>query len=157
MASSSFDRLQLSHMRRSVQMSILAASALGLLLVWTIPLGAQEKPQIKVQEVLNTTATGSGNPLRVPERNPQAIAVVADFPPGAETPRHTHKFPRYVYVIDGTLTVEAEGEEKKQYSAGSMFVETEAAHQARNSGTTPTRVLVVDIVEEGTERSTPIQ
>lgn len=49
--------------------------------------------------------------------------VVFDVEPGWETARHFHPGHVFVYVTDGTLEVDVEGEERMTVSAGDAFYE----------------------------------
>lgn len=62
--------------------------------------------------------------------------------PGAHLPRHTHPGVEMSYVVEGELTVTIEGKGDLVVKAGSSFsVPPGAAHSARNSASTPTKVL----------------
>jgi len=58
--------------------------------------------------------------------------------------------PVFVYVLDGELEVQTEGEEARRYKAGEAFLESIGRwHQAHNKGDAPTRILVVFMGEAG--------
>ena len=62
---------------------------------------------------------------------------VAEIAPGAETGEHSHPTPRFVYVIEGSVTVEFEGGSPRVFTAGEGFQETPGAeHTFRNASTT---------------------
>jgi quercetin dioxygenase-like cupin family protein len=43
---------------------------------------------------------------------------IADWAPGADTGRHIHPTPRFVYVLEGTITMEMEGQPAQIFKAG---------------------------------------
>ncbi|HYN00283.1 MAG TPA: cupin domain-containing protein [Aestuariivirgaceae bacterium] len=111
---------------------------------------AQEPPKIKAIPVAKVTATMADQPLAFPSEKPQVVVGVAEFAPGAVTPRHKHPALRYVYVLEGALTVEMEGGMSHNYPAGSFIVESmDKWHLGKNAGTTPTKILIIDQVVEG--------
>jgi quercetin dioxygenase-like cupin family protein len=56
----------------------------------------------------------------------------------------------FVYVLEGTLTVQADGGQPREYPAGKAFMEDiNHWHQAFNKGTAPVKILVVFMGEEG--------
>jgi quercetin dioxygenase-like cupin family protein len=63
---------------------------------------------------------------------------------------HEHPNIRYVYVIDGALTIELENGTRREFAPGMIFVEALGTrHHGMNAGSTPTRVLFIDHSEEG--------
>jgi quercetin dioxygenase-like cupin family protein len=111
---------------------------------------AQEPPRIEATPVAKATTTMAAQPLVFPSEKPQVVVGIAEFAPGSVTPRHKHPSLRYVYVLEGTLTVEMEGGMRHDYPAGSFIVESmDQWHLGRNAGTTPMKILVIDQVVEG--------
>ena len=56
----------------------------------------------------------------------------------------------YAYILDGDLTVTYESGEVKDYHPGDALMEAVGtAHNGRNNGTVPVRVLVVNMGAEG--------
>jgi hypothetical protein len=68
--------------------------------------------------------------------------------PGGRTALHQHPVPVYVYVLEGTLTVQAQGAEAREYKPGQAFLEdVNHWHQAFNRGGAPVKILVVFVGE----------
>lgn len=95
-------------------------------------------PVVKAQTmirvpVLQTDTTG-GN---------EAHMWVAEIEPGAETGLHSHPTPRFVYVIEGAVVLEIEGEPDRTFAAGEGFQERPGVvHNFRNaSATRPARAM----------------
>ena len=74
-----------------------------------VALGAETK------KILQTELQG--------ETGREANIVVFEVEPGWETERHIHPGHVFVYVTDGTIEVDVEGQEQKTYSAGEAFYE----------------------------------
>lgn len=110
----------------------------------------QEESKIKMTPLLETVTTLTGQKLEYPGKNPQVTVTLAEIPPGAAVGWHEHPNLRYVYVIEGTLTIEMEDGTKRVFPAGTIFVEAvRTRHRGLNSGTTPVKVLFIDHAEAG--------
>jgi quercetin dioxygenase-like cupin family protein len=69
--------------------------------------------------------------------SPVAYLWVADLAPGASTGKHSHPTPRFVYVLEGSVTVEIEGQSPTTYRAGDAFQEApNVAHNFSNASST---------------------
>jgi quercetin dioxygenase-like cupin family protein len=99
--------------------------------------------------------TADGKPILLPQKDAQVVASIFDIPPGASLPVHKHPFPRYGYVLAGTLQVtKAETGEKFTYKTGDFIVEMIGEwHQGANTGTEPVKLLVIDQVEKGAKNT----
>jgi quercetin dioxygenase-like cupin family protein len=112
----------------------------------------QALPQgFKTSPVLKTSMTASHGKLEYPRAGqPELTSVIGELEPGGRTARHQHPVPVFVYVLEGTLEVQADGGPPRQYAAGKGFLEdVNHWHQAFNKGTTPVKILVVFLGEEG--------
>jgi quercetin dioxygenase-like cupin family protein len=111
---------------------------------------AQQEPKIKVTPLLETVTTLTGQKLEYPKNNPQVKVTMAELPPGAAVGWHEHPNLRYVYVLDGTLTIEMEDGTRRVFPAGTIFVEAlRTRHRGLNAGTAPAKVLFIDHSEAG--------
>jgi quercetin dioxygenase-like cupin family protein len=60
----------------------------------------------------------------MPRRATQEVRVIAaTLKPGDRTPRHTHRFPVAVYVMQGTFTLELENRDPITAKAGEALIE----------------------------------
>jgi len=111
---------------------------------------AADAPKISVEPIARTGTTITGEKIVVPQ-NPDVVASIATFPPGAALPIHKHPYPHYVYVLDGVLTVINEDTGKTfTVKKGDFVVETNANwHYGKNEGTTPVKLLVIDQLPAG--------
>ena len=71
--------------------------------------------QAETTQVLQTELEG--------ETGREANIVAFDVEPGWETERHIHPGHVFVYVTEGSLEVDVEGEERRTFSAGEAFYE----------------------------------
>ncbi len=74
----------------------------------------------------------------------EARMFVAEIPPGGAGQLHTHPAPVLVYVLEGSLTFEPEGQESREYRADQAYMEpTTLRHRVRNSSNSERlRILV---------------
>ncbi len=121
-----------------------------VLLLGTTTAWPQQSPPVKATQLLKTTTTITGQKLEYPGKNPQVTATLVEIPPGVDVGWHEHPNIRYVYVIDGTLSIELENGARREFPAGTIFVEAVGTHHhGMNAGSTPTKVLFIDHSEEG--------
>lgn len=71
--------------------------------------------------------------------------------PGGKAPKHMHPGDEFLYVMKGTLIVEAEGKAPVTLNAGdSLYQMKGMAHEARNGSTTePVEIIVFLVIEAG--------
>lgn len=94
--------------------------------------------------------------LSIPGR--EVIQVRADFPSGAAVPKHTHPGEEVVYVLEGTLEFQLEGQPPVTVKAGEVFfVPAGTIHTAKNVSGGNSMVLSAYIVEKGKPLLTMVQ
>ena len=110
---------------------------------------AQQAP--KISPVVKATASATGQKLQYPQTDkPEIESVLIELAPGGESGRHMHPVPTYVYVLEGTLTVESDHGSPRDYAAGSGFLESmNSWHNGKNVGQAPVKALIVFVSEEG--------
>lgn len=121
-------------------------------LVAQAPAGDDALPQgFKATPVLKSGKTAGNVPIEYPKAGKaELVSVIGELEPGGRTARHQHPVPVYVYVLEGTITVQAEGHQAREYKPGQAFIEdVNHWHQAFNRGTAPVKILVVFVGEEG--------
>lgn len=73
-----------------------------------------------------------------------------DFAPGASFPRHRHPGEEIIYVLEGTVEYELDGQPAVTLKAGEvLFVPPGVVHAARNRGSIPAAELGTYVVEKG--------
>ena len=86
--------------------------------------------------------------LSIPGR--EAVQTIVSIAPGVTAPRHSHPGEEIIYVIEGTLEYEIEGQPAATYKAGDvLFVPAGAIHRAKNVGSGNGAELATYIVEKG--------
>ena len=86
--------------------------------------------------------------LSTPER--EAIQVRVDLAPGVAFGKHTHPGEEIIYVLEGTLEYELEGQPPVTVKAGDvLFVPARTVHSARNGGSGNGAELATYVVEKG--------
>jgi quercetin dioxygenase-like cupin family protein len=137
---------------------LIVVATLAFLLITPMAVARQATPAAPVEPVgltltpiLETTTTITGQPIRFPQGDNQFTAVLAEVAPGGQVGRHLHPVPLFVYILEGTLSIEMEGHETHTFSAGEGFAEvTNTWHNGRNLTDQPVRFLIVFAGQEGT-------
>lgn len=91
------------------------------------------------------TKTIANEPLAYPSTPDPAISsAIETIEPGGITEWMTHPVPAYLYVLEGTLTVEFADGTRHEFKAGESFLQCRTTwHRGRNEGTVPMRFLAV--------------
>ena len=90
-----------------------------------------------VRQLLASSTTVAGTPLKYPAGNPKFTASLSTLEPGGFTPRHLHPVPTFIYVVEGTLAVDVDGGITREVKAGEAFMEVvDTWHRNRNPSTT---------------------
>ena len=80
----------------------------------------------------------------------EAVQVRVDFAPGATAPRHSHPGEEIIYVIEGAVQYQLDGQSPVTLKAGQvLFVPAGVVHAARNVSSEPAAELATYIVEKG--------
>ena len=86
--------------------------------------------------------------LSIPGR--EAIQVRIDFDAGSSFGKHTHPGEEIIYVIEGQLQYEVEGQQPVTLKAGEvLYIPAGVVHAAKNVGNTNGAELATYIVEKG--------
>jgi quercetin dioxygenase-like cupin family protein len=105
----------------------------------------------KTTPVLKSIETASNKKIQYAKGGQaEVVSVIGELEAGGRTSRHQHPVPVFVYVLEGTLTVQADGGQPREYAPGKAFMEdVNHWHQAFNKSTAPVKILVVFMGEEG--------
>jgi quercetin dioxygenase-like cupin family protein len=88
--------------------------------------------------------------------NREAILGLAEIAPGAAAGRHTHPGVELGYVVEGSASLEVEGETPRLLKAGdSYMIPAGKVHDAKTVGEAPTKVLATYVVEKGKPLASP--
>jgi len=131
------------------------AFVLGIALVGAAGVGATmdrlafaQQPGIKRTILLRTDEPGS--------QTHEAVMGVAEIAPGAMAGKHRHPGIEIGYILEGSVTLEHEGEPAKQLKAGDAFKNEPGVHNVRNTGTVPVKILAIYLVEKGKPIAEPV-
>jgi len=80
----------------------------------------------------------------------EVVQVRVDFDPGYVAPKHTHPGEEIIYVLEGTLQYQIEGQPPATVKPGDvLFVPAGAIHSVKNVGSGNGAELATYIVEQG--------
>ena len=130
----------MSNRRIVLLASVLIGSGIGIGIAVDRVAFAQQ-PSIKRTILLRADDPGSAGY--------EAIMGVAEIPPGAMSGKHRHHGIEIAYVLEGSVVVEHEGQAPMTLKAGEAFKNEADVHNARNTGSTPVKILAVYLVEKG--------
>jgi quercetin dioxygenase-like cupin family protein len=84
-----------------------------------------------------------------------AIALI-EFAPGAAAPKHTHPGEELIYVIEGTVRIEMEGQPARDLKTGDTFIIPPAIpHTGRNIGSVPAKIVSSYFLTKGQPLASP--
>lgn len=112
-----------------------------------VPTGLSTGPaamlRIVHRALVDGMPTGDRQELRI---------ITATLNPGDRTPRHTHRFPVAVYVMQGTFTLELEGRDPITANAGAAIIEPPHIKMTgvNPSVTEPTQLAMVYVSDPDT-------
>ena len=91
-------------------------------------------------------------------RGREVIQMRGDFPAGVATPKHTHPGEELVYVLEGTLEFQLEGQPPATLKPGEvLFIPAGTIHIAKNVASGDSAALSTYIVEKGKPLLTLVQ
>ncbi|HML44526.1 cupin domain-containing protein [Hyphomicrobium zavarzinii] len=140
--------------RERVAISLFCTVAVAL--VWVDALRARDVPPPAVP-LLSSGETVVGERIAYPAGAPAKVtAAVVTLAPGQETGWHTHGMPVLGYVLEGELEVDYGEKGVRVYRAGEAVLEAiGVAHNGRNTGVAPMRVLAVFMGADGLKPTEP--
>lgn len=92
--------------------------------------------------------------ISVPNR--EAVVAHVELAPGATAGRHSHPGDEITYFLDGEGELLIDGAPPRRVKAGeAIIIPAGVVHDARNPGSTTTKVVGVYVVEKGQPLATP--
>ena len=88
----------------------------------------------------------------------ETLVITVDYPPGAIDPVHRHDAHAFVYVLEGSIVMQLEGEKAVTLTPGQVFYEgpNNVHIVGRNaSSTMPAKFLVVLVKNKGVDAVLP--
>jgi len=128
---------------------VFVVGPVGSRVAWSQYTGVAGAVGAKSTVIVQTSKTSIGQDIRYPRMKPEVAALLVEIAPGGQTGRHQHPVTEFAYILEGTLTVDIEGQ--KVFTAGQGLIEaTNTWHNGMNKGTTPVKILSVFVGEQGT-------
>jgi quercetin dioxygenase-like cupin family protein len=121
-----------------------AAASVGLALGQQI-----SAPLPKQEEIVRRTSNTWNKPFILPANVPEVSADIIEYPPGASGERQTNPYARYIYVLEGTLTLDVDGRGSVDFPARSLILSGGTWLTPKNNGAVPAKILVIDQTEAG--------
>lgn len=125
----------------------------ALLLVFALLASSAEQGVTRenVASLLSTGQTVLGQPIAYPTQAPAHVAAtVITMLPGEATGWHQHNVPMFGYILEGEITVDYGDKGTHVYRQGEALMEAiDAAHNGRNTGSGPARILAVFMGADG--------
>jgi quercetin dioxygenase-like cupin family protein len=89
--------------------------------------------------------------VRYPKKTPVEISSeIRVLEPGQETGWRRNRVPNYVYVLEGTITMDYDNGVTRDFTAGDSYLEAQGVwHNGTNKGTEPARILTVHMGAKG--------
>lgn len=88
----------------------------------------------------------------------ECVFAMAEIEAGANVGKHFHPGFEVAYIAQGSLDLMVDGEPTKHLAAGDSYrIDVRKPHDAKNTGSTPTKVIVTYVVEKGQPLATPVK
>jgi quercetin dioxygenase-like cupin family protein len=131
------------------------AGAVTLMVTLGMAAGQQASSQSSNREELVRRTSNTWNKsLDFPSKTPEVTASIVQFAPGAVGRHQTNPYPRYIYVLEGTLTFDLDDGESVDFPAGSFIISGNTWLTPRNKGTVAAKMLLIDQTEAGHQNVT---
>ena len=110
-------------------------------------LRAQPAPSVKRTVLLKQDTAVAGR---------EAVMAMVELPPGSAEGRHTHFADVYAFVLEGTMTLDVEGQPTRVVKSGDVFTIAQGlVHEGSNRSSSPVKLSVVFFAEKGKPLTTP--
>jgi quercetin dioxygenase-like cupin family protein len=99
------------------------------------------------EESLKRTVLQQGDLTGIPDH--QGVLYKAELGPGAAAPKHTHPGDEFLYIAEGTVIIEPEGQPAMTLKAGdTVRMPMGTAHTARNPDSAARAVVIAFLVSQ---------
>jgi quercetin dioxygenase-like cupin family protein len=116
------------------------------------PVAAWAQQAYPSVELLSTTTTVMGEPIRYSDSGPARVtSTIVTLGPRSEAALHLHPAPMYAYILEGEVVVDYGPHGRRTFTQGQALMETMAVpHKGLNLTDRPVRILCVFMGAEGT-------
>lgn len=109
---------------------------------------------VNVVPLIKSGSSWDGEPIVYPSGKAEIIAITVEVAPGGETGWHDHAVPSFAMMLEGELEVFLRDGRTKRIKAGDVLVEVvNTAHNGRNPGKVPARLVVFYASAEGVQHT----
>jgi quercetin dioxygenase-like cupin family protein len=137
----------MNHRTSKIVRISLVVAAIGL--VGGLALNAQPPAAVKRNIVLKQDMT-------IPDR--EGVMALVEIPVGAQEGKHTHFAEVYAFVLEGSISLENEGNPTVTVKAGEVFhILPGKIHNATNNGTVTAKLAAVFVAEKGKPLTTKVE
>ena len=125
---------------------MLKKSLVALLVLGSMIAVAAQAPAFKrtVLQTIELSITGR-----------EAVTAKAELPAGVSSGRHTHPGEEIGYVLEGSVSIELDGQTKTLKAGEAFAIPAGKVHAATNTGTAQATIVSTYIVEKGKPLATP--
>jgi quercetin dioxygenase-like cupin family protein len=114
----------------------------------------EESSKVHISTILKTTTSWDGKAIIYPAGQAEITGMIVEVAVGGETGWHMHPVPSFGMMLEGELEVQLKNGAVKLLKAGDALAEVvDSAHNGRNVGTTPVRIVVFYAGTSGGELS----
>ena len=86
-----------------------------------------------------------------------AIALI-EFKPGGVAPKHFHPGEEFLYVLEGSVRIEIDGQAPRDLKPGdTLIIPSGVPHLGRNLGPAPAKILSTFFLEKGQPLASPVK
>jgi quercetin dioxygenase-like cupin family protein len=118
----------------------------------------EETAKVHATTILKTETSWDGKPLAYPPGQAEITGMLVEIATGGETGWHKHPVPSFGLVLEGELEVQLKSGEIKLLKAGDPIAEVvDTAHNGRNVGTSPVKLVVFYAGAAGSKLSVKVE
>ena len=103
----------------------------------------ENEEDIKVTKLIETDSSWENTKIIYPNGDSKITALLVEMQPKAKMKMHHHEVPSFGYILEGTIRVQSESGDVKNFSKGDVVIEMiNKKHSGINSGDTITKFVV---------------
>ena len=103
----------------------------------------ENEEDIKVTKLIETDSSWENTKIIYPNGDSKITALLVEMQPKAKMKMHHHEVPSFGYILEGTIRVQSESGDVKNFSKGDVVIEMiNIKHSGINPGDTITKFVV---------------
>lgn len=125
-------------------MKIISLFLIHSLLFLSLPSFAIDNEEdIKVTKLIETDSSWEKTKIIYPKGDTKITALLVEMQPKAKMKMHHHEVPSFGYILEGTIRVQSESGDIKNFSKGDVVIEMiNKKHSGVNPGDSVTKFIV---------------